>query len=299
MSGHTRSDDLAAALFQLSDAEVSRRVALARDESYWRALAPGRAIGGTPRAQTGQLSSSAIDAASERLRTSGYFETVPILASASLDACGQIVDAVAAEGWPPVFAWIYDELWECVRLPDVEAILTAVLGGGYHHLPHPWVHDVPAVAGAAGWYPHFDGDGRSGVSIWIALSTATAANGCMHVVPRPATPESFRGHAGWGGGRTIPAADAVRALHASVALPVERGAVLGWTFDVLHWGGTCSETGSRKDARRSISLEFIAADEPPEPDEVPLLDPRGPFPPFGARLRFISRALSIYEMREA
>lgn len=290
-SGRTHAEQVASALLdhaRLSDADAARRIANARDASYWRAL-----VSDGPGAV--ETASSAVDvrAACAHLRDEGYFQTPPILRGDALARCNQIVDAVVAAGWPPVFAWIYDEIWQCTRLPEVQTILTSALGAGYLHIPHPWIHEVPAVAGASGWSPHFDGRGRARASVWIALSDATLANGCMHVVPRPALAASFGGD--WAqDGRSVPIADAVRALHAARALPVERGSALGWTFDVLHWGGSV-DGGEAQPARRSISMEFIAAGEPPQAHETPLLDARGALPAFAARVPMIARALGTYE----
>jgi len=287
--GRTRADAIASALLdhaRLTDADAALRIANARDESYWRALVPGRAAGAP--------APSAVDvrASCAQLRDEGYFETPPILGDDALARLNEIVTAVVAAGWPPVFAWVYDELWQCARLPEVELILTSALGAGYLHIPHLWVHEVPAVAGAAGWSPHFDGAGRARASVWIALSDATLENGCMHVVPRPALAASFAGD--WQADpRGVPIADAVRALHAARALPVARGSALGWTFDVLHWGGPVAR--GQHPARRSVSMEFIAAGEPPQPHETPLLDPRGACPAFAERVRLIARALGTYE----
>ena len=289
--GRTRAEHVAAALLEharLSDADAARRIANARDDAYWRALVPDRP-GGVAKMP------SAVDvrAACQHLRDEGYFQTPPILREEALARCNHVVDAVVAAGWPPVFAWIYDEIWQCSRLPEVQTILTSALGAGYRQIPHLWIHEVPAVAGAAGWPPHFDGWGRARASVWIALTDATLANGCMHVVPRPAlAAASFSGD--WQAGLTVPIADAVRALHGSRALPAPPGSALGWTFDVLHWGGPV-ESEERHPVRRAISMEFIAAGEPPQPHETPLLDASGALPVFGARVQMIARALGTYE----
>jgi len=300
--GRERAEQIASALLEqarLSIGDADRRIADARSESYWRALAPDFQIQTDPdRAKTriGQDDRSAktsVERASRHLGDDGYFQLDAVLDADALARLNRLVDIVTGAGWPGPFAWMYDDVWACVRLPELQTILTAALGDGYLHIPHLWVHEVPAVAGAAGWSPHFDGDGSRRVSVWLALTDATVDNGCMHVVPRSALAASF--HGDWPPERMIPVRDAVRALHASRALPVSAGAALGWTFDTLHWGGPSVATREPQIARRAISLEFIARDETPRPYEIPLIDPRGPLPSFAERLSMIARALATYE----
>jgi len=299
--GRERAEQIASALLEqarLSIGDADRRIADARSESYWRALAPDFPIQTHPgdekaSAERGSAKALAERDASRHLRDDGYFQIDAVLDDRILARLNRLVDVVTGAGWPAPFAWMYDEVWACVRLPELQTILTAALGDGYLHIPHLWVHEVPAVAGAAGWSPHFDGDGSSRVSVWLALTDATVDNGCMHVVPRSALAASF--HGDWPPERMIPVRDAVRALHASRALPVSAGAALGWTFDTLHWGGPSVATRDRQTARRAISLEFIARGETPDSYETPLIDPRGPLPSFAERLSIIARALATYE----
>jgi hypothetical protein len=298
--GRERAEQIASALLEharLSAADANLRIADARNESYWRALAPDfpiRTDPGSAKASAGRAPERAeTTRAGRHLRDDGYFQIGAVLDAGSLARLNRLVDIVTGAGWPGSFAWMYDEVWACVRLPELQTILAAALGDGCLHIPHLWVHEVPAVAGAAGWSPHFDGYGSRRASVWLALTDATVDNGCMHVVPRSALAPSFQGD--WPPERMIPVGDAVRALHASRALPVSAGAALGWTFDTLHWGGTSVATREREHARRAISLEFIARDETPLAHETPLLDPRGPLPSFAERLSMIARGLATYE----
>jgi len=192
-----------------------------------------------------------------------------------------------------VFAWVYDDFWALTRIPDVADLLASQIGEGYSQIPHIWTHVVPAMVGSAGWVPHFDGPAEGRASVWIALTDATLTNGCMHVVPRPHLADSFRADSL----ETAQVAliDALRALHRVRALPVPRGTALGWTFDVLHWGGACLDVQS---ARRAVSLEFIAADRAPNADESPVIPLSGDFPPLPDRLRMIATAVAGYEKFE-
>ena len=278
----------------IPDAYVQERARVAADPQYWLQLAPQMSIAGAPRVHPRSVPAATLDAARRHFAAEGYFQTPPVLDPAELTCLNGAIDALGAAGWPSAFAWVFDEFWALARLPDVSDLLASQIGAGYSQIPHIWTHVVPATVGSGGWAPHVDGFGSGRASIWIALTDATLANGCMHVVSRRRLPESF-------GARPLETArvalaDAFRALQGVRALPVARGSALGWTFDVLHWGGTCL---SPEGARRAISMEFIAADRAPDADETPLLPVSGAFPPFGDRLRMIATAVLEYEKFEA
>src|SRR5262249_29159086 len=79
-------------------------------------------------------------------------------------------------------------------------------------------------------------------------------------------------------------------LHAVRPLPAAAGDVLGWAFDVVHWGGRARPAAA---ARRSISMEFIAASEPPLDDEIPLI-PLNQLPSWNQPMPAIASALIAY-----
>jgi len=240
------------------------------------------------------LAAPAVTAIAASMAEHGFFEAPRIVDAEDLALLNRAVDAVAGERWPPVFAWVYDELWMPARLPDVAAILAAQLGPGYRQIPHIWTHVVAPAVGASGWRPHFDGEGARRMSLWIALTDATTRNGCMHLVPRPRLPAAFARD--WKACPEIAIADAVEALHAVRSLPVPAGSMLGWSFDVLHWGETCT---SVETPRRALSLEFIAGDQPPRSDEAPLVDVTGALPSLPQRLSMIATAVCAYEKFES
>jgi hypothetical protein len=272
--------------------EIAALAARARDAAYWTALAPGLTIGHPPPAASLSPGEQA-DAAAEQLRRDRYFTTAPVVARDELATLNAAVDAVVAAGWPPVFALIYDCVWAAARHPAVSAIAAARLGQGYRQIPHVWVHLVPARAGARGWMPHFDGFRPRRLTVWIALTDATVNNGCIHLIPPDSLPDSFRT---MDLDATVVMRDVVRAMHATRALPAAAGSLLGWDFDVFHWGGSAPAPQAE---RRSISLVFLAAEEASMPDELPLIDLAGPLPDVAARLRVIAMALDAYGSREA
>ena len=277
----------------LPENEARERAALGQDPAYWRRLAPTLSIEREPRRREPVLAAPALATIASNLAELGFFEARRIVAADDLARLNHAVDAVTGDRWPAVFAWVYDEPWTLARLPDVAAILTAQLGPGSLQLPHIWTHVVAPAIGSSGWPPHFDGEGARRLSIWVALTDATASNGCMHLVPRRRLPASFARD--WKAFPEVATADAVQALHAVRALPVPAGSLLGWSFDVLHWGGTCTRIET---ARRALSLEFVAADQSPRPDEAPLLGVTGSLPPFQQRLTMIATAICAYEKFE-
>jgi hypothetical protein len=277
---------------QMSDADVRVRAELARDPGYWRRIASGLSIGNAPPAAPRTMAPDALDAARRHFADEGYFQTPVLIGAQKLARLNHAIDAVVAAGWPPVFAWVYDELWALARLPDVSDLVASQLGPGYSQIPHIWTHVVPAIVGSAGWPPHFDGPTTGRASIWIALTDASLSNGCMHVVSRRKLAPAFDSEQL--DTAQVRLADALRALHGVRALPAPAGSALGWTFDVLHWGGPCL---SADRARRALSMEFIIAGAAFNPGETPLpMD--GPFPTFRDRLQMIATAVISYEKFE-
>jgi phytanoyl-CoA dioxygenase PhyH len=294
--GAARARSIAAELLaesRLPESEARERAGLARDPAYWRRLAPTLSIESEPGLREPVLAAGALTAISSSIAEHGFFEAPRIITAEDLALLNRAVDAVTTDRWPAVFAWVFDELWTMARLPDVAAILTAQLGPDYRQIPHIWTHVVAPAVGSSGWAPHFDGDGGGRLSIWIALSDATASNGCMHLVPRRRLPASFARD--WKTFPEVAITDAIQALHAVRALPAPAGSMLGWTFDVLHWGGTCTRVET---PRRALSIEFIAGEQSPRLDEAPLVDVTGPLPPFQQRLAMIATAIGAYEKFE-
>lgn len=278
---------------RMPDVQVRERSRLAADPQYWLRLAPQMSMEGAPRVYSRSVPAATLDSLRRHFASEGYFQTPAVLDALDLSRLNGAIDAVVGAGWPPVFAWVYDEFWALARLPDVSDLLTSQIGAGYAQIPHIWTHVVPATVGSTGWMPHFDGPASGRASIWIALTDATLSNGCMHVVSRRRLSGAFATEPLETG--RVALADALQALHGVRALPAPRGAVLGWMFDVLHWGGACV---SPEGARRAISMEFIAADHSPNPQESPLLPRAGAFPPFPDRLRMIGTAVVGYEKFE-
>ncbi len=79
-----------------------------------------------------------------QLRTEGWIHSEPFLDVARIDAVRRCVEGLAAAGWPPVFVYVYDEIWQLLRAPSLRGFLAGALGPGYRHSPRVWAHWGPA-----------------------------------------------------------------------------------------------------------------------------------------------------------
>jgi hypothetical protein len=290
--------DVFAALLRdaaLSDAEVSARLDRACDPAYWRGLTSDVSLLDTaPTLDTEAVGDAAIQSAGATMRDEGVFHLPPVLAAGSLRRINAAIDAVVAEGWPPAFVFVYDQPWLCARIPQLLQVVTHAFGEGCLQIPNVWTHRVQPRRGAAGWAPHLDGPpAAQRITVWIALTAATLENGCMYVVPRSAVPPEVSARPVWLPNLT--GREALKMLHGARAMPASAGEVLGWCFEILHWGSPMTADGAE---RRAFSLEFIAAGEEPVADERPLLDLTGPLPSFTARLRAIAAPFDNYSRME-
>jgi phytanoyl-CoA dioxygenase PhyH len=274
--------------------EVRTRLALASDRTYWKSLYPSFSIcdGASFVPEVPSFETSTLCKAKSDLASRSYFLVEGAIAGSIIGPMLGCVEAVRKAGWPPVFAYIYDQLWLVWRLAPVEQLLTAGLGPGYRWIPHGWCHYVHPVSGASGWPPHVDGNLSNRMSIWLPLTDATLDNGCIYVVP------SNLNAAGIGERRALRAASNLQMrelLQRGRALPARAGSVLGWYFRILHWGSVCHAADG---PRVSLVMEFIGADERALDSELPLFDPQGPLPALPQRLHAIGRAILQYKRFE-
>lgn len=281
---------------RLADGEVAARLAQARSVAYWQGLNPSLAVDRTGVA--GVRESKAISprrrrAVIEHYTADGYFQIDSLLPVPMLRRMCRSIEVLKKEGWPPVFAFIYDPFWQVVRVPSLVRLLSTILGPGYRQKANIWSFHIPTVVGNAGWPPHVDG-GESGrqnrLSLWIPLDDATLDNGCMYVLPRRRIPDRIRDPTLWK--NALCKTDVKLLLQSCRALPARAGSVLGWDFDIIHWG-------SRRDAvgkpRVSIAMEFLSAAEKPDEEEQPVFDIEGALPTFAQRLHLIAKAILSYQ----
>jgi hypothetical protein len=282
-------------------AALEQRLIQARDAGYWEGLpaAPSAATSreATPREGTSREGTSreGTTSATGDLREEGYARRPGVVDAPTTDAARRRVEQVMAHGWPPVFAFVYDELWAALTAPGLVAAIERAVGGSVSLWPGVWIHRVEARAGAAGWGPHADepharaltDDGRPArVSGWLALTPATVDNGCIHLVAADTRTDALRE------GRGPSWREAAVALHHARALEAAAGDLLLWRTDVLHWGGRrWSETGPAR-----VALTFEVAPSDVRPTSGLWAAPLRP-PSFDARLQRIGYALGAYGQR--
>lgn len=169
----------------------------------------------------------------------------------------RLVEGVRASGLPPVFAFIYDEMWQPYR--RLGPVIDCLLRGRHTMMPSIWAWHLDPGKGEAGWTAHCDRPGRAAyadlrpkaITIWIPLTEATTLNGCMYVIPKHR--DNCYGQ--------IDKDNLVLDLPDIRALPAIPGDSLVWTHDLTHWGSRTSEMA--KGPRLSMSIEFQRHDEPP------------------------------------
>jgi len=261
---------------RLADDEVARRFEEAIEPGYWDSL---RKPTGDARVTTVE-----VDAIGLELAQQGWFMRERVLDPLPLR---QAVNAVRAAGWPPVFAFVYEELWTFLRAPLFRALGRAFLGAEPAQAAYFWAHVVPAAAEGRGWAPHADGDDPAApprLNLWIPLTDATLDNGCIYVVPRDRIPpdwvRTFNSRAAFD-------RDAVLTLlQSSRAVPAPAGSLLGWDFRTIHWGSV--RHASAGEPRMSIAVELIAADS--DEETIALGEP----PDFRRRIALIAGAMRVY-----
>jgi len=260
----------------LTHEQAQQRIAAALDVNYWTSLAPGLRI--TDHLTHSNKSDRDFSVESAKLTRDGYCRIRQAIDRDSLALVNTALDVVIAAKWPPVFAIVYDAVWNVVRSASTVQFARQLLGPDCRQIPKVWPHIVRPGPGASGYPPHVESQQPEGkVTAWIALTDVTVDDACMYVVSRAASP----------------ADDATQMLQDVTALPVDAGDMLVWSFDVLHWGGRL--LGSRE--RRALSIELISSTATPGADETPTLS-LAESPSFRDRLRLIAwgvRALSARE----
>jgi hypothetical protein len=274
--------------------EVNTRLALASDRAYWKALYPRFSVCDDALAapKVPPFDAPTLDKVRKDLASRGYFLVEGAIEGSIIGPMLECIEAVRKAGWPPVFAYIYDQLWLVWRLAPIAQLLIAGLGPDYRCIPHGWCHYVQPVTGASGWPPHVDGNLSNRMSIWIPLTDATLDNGCIYVIP------GNLNTSGIGERRALSAASNLQMrelLQRGRALPARGGSLLGWYFRILHWGSVCHVADG---PRVSLVMEFICARERAFDSELPLYDAQDGLPSLPQRLHAIGRAILQYKRFE-
>ena len=228
---------------------------------FWRQLNPGLTIGERPFAASLEEYPIGEDELAEHLRQykkEGYFQTRPLIPEADVKRLADGIKTVVGRGFPPAFAFVYDEFWQLYR--KLSQVLTPLFGENYKITANIWAWYVRPHENSAGFKPHRDFTGIDTVrddglpmmgTIWIPLSDVSTLSSCMYILPSnldPCVPHNLSEHnVGYGD------------LQSVRALPAKAGSVLGWTTRTLHWGSRSSEFC--KEPRISIATYMERRDE--------------------------------------
>jgi hypothetical protein len=268
-------------LFHVSQHEIVERGTDVVRPEYWTGLCPEMSIGGKPAIELPERPLSD----PSTFRRDGYFIEPAVLPAAQTSALVRAIERLRTHGWHPLFAFVFDELWALAWTSTIRGIAATLVGPKPVLMPRLAVHYV-AARDSRGWAPHIDGtpfDNR--VTTWVALTDATLSNGCIYVVPR--SEDVQRAIARFRKSETTHA-DAIAFLEHARALPAVAGSVLGWAFDVLHWG---SVSRAESTPRVSVAYEWLGPAGSPAEIDLPLLDLDDGLPPLGDRLNLISRCI--------
>lgn len=256
---------------------------------FWRGLNPSMALeSATGAAQRSPLrvSGEAIKAAVSLLQEEGYAQFPPPPWNVNIGEMAHVVSKLAANNYPPPFAFVYDEFW--ALFAQLNPFIAGVLGDDFRQLPDFWAWRVDGARSEAGWRPHRDKGYRAlfpdrspiSLTVWIPLTDADPLNGCMYLVPADRDPTYGTPN----DNRHEFAMPDVRAL------PAVAGSVLCWNQAVLHWGAHASPRAASP--RISVAFEF----QTPRASafNTPLLDPHRP-PDFVSRMWLIAKQILQYK----
>jgi Phytanoyl-CoA dioxygenase (PhyH) len=265
------------------------------DVAYWRNLNPQLEVSQQETAypsETIDILPGQLSKALEHLAAHGYFrlpQTYPSELIARMCTC---IYTVRSAGWPPVFAYLYDEFWALFQNKAIVEFIRSYLGE-YKVTANIWAHYVEPRAWGAGWPPHVDSGNDGGMTIWVPLTDASVDNGCMYVVPQDLLPQTLpKNYVDW----PSPDREELAALlHGVRPLPAKAGSLLGWNHQLVHWGGRA--TGAATNPRISLAIEFLSETITPRNTDLPITNPEI-VPDFTSRLGLIAKAIIKYQQFE-
>jgi len=255
-------------------------------ETFWRETFPELTITGSAGQAVAALEPGRLGIVAERMRVEGYFQEADAELVDLAERLSRAIERCASLSIPPVFVFLFDEAWQV--FDRQRETLASLLGPGFQVLPDFWAWRVDPQAGQAGWRPHRDKgylslrpDGTPmSLTVWVPLTEAKPANGCMYLLPADRDPVyGTENENNWK--VDFPA---IRAL------PGKPGDWFCWNQAVLHWGGQTSKFCH--EPRMSIALEYQRGDIPPMNE--PLLG-TSPRLSFEDRLRLIAKQILQYQ----
>jgi len=268
---------------------TSLNIETVSEPQFWQALAPMLHI-----AQSNYHVVSTPEIPEEQklylnqlMQHEGYFHGSIGAWHSPLEPLVAVIEQLKRLGLPPVFAFVYDEMWQLAI--KLSSTLSCLLGESYWMLPDFWAWHIDPAQSETGWKPHRDkgyralrADGSpSSVTLWIPLTPATTLNGCMYILPADRDPV-------YG---TDQDQDWNIHLPEIRALPANPGEFLIWNQAVLHWGSHSSPRAAGQ-PRISCAFEFQRSDIPAW--NQPFIVPTG-FLNFHERLMLICKQILQYQ----
>ena len=172
---------------------------------YWKALNPRMSTTDypfeTPADTPVQAPPAEVARCVQQMREEGHFRLESVLSKARMARMAEVVDNIVAAGYPPAFAYIYDDLWLVFR--DLAPILTPMYGEDYRVVANLWAWHIPASDAYHGFKPHRDLIGKNTLlsdgsplfgTVWIPQADVTTQHACMYVLP---TNQDTKCRAGW------------------------------------------------------------------------------------------------------
>lgn len=284
--------------FAVTGTQLDEKCKQAFDVDYWLRLNPTMVLESrdpVPWDNEQPPSPEALIGAAELYSTQGYLSMKGGLRASEIDKVRRAVEQLLLADWPPVFAFVYDNLWWIPKTTLISNLAPKIGHPNYKVAGQVWTHYVYPVAGNRGWIPHLDGNSRTphSTTIWLPLGPATVTNGCMYLVRRIDETDHLTRHFHEIDSFTRP--DVFALLKNIRALPAEPGDLLCWDDKILHWSGYF-EAGEVP-PRVSITLTVISL-EPGRRDSGTLVEPLGPLPSLRTRLWLIGASIMSYRRFE-
>lgn len=278
---------------------LSQNNLLAR--SFWSSLSPQLHIENSELLIANNpfdIDANAAEKLKQQLTKEGYCRWSADLADWQLPILEMklVIDKLVGLHLLPIFALVYDEFW--VLFLRQRKVLEYFLDGNYYMIPIGfWIWHIDPAKQQKGWSPHRDrpnvmtlrDDGSpNSLTLWIPLSKATVANGCVNVLPIESDPvygkktstEEKEKYFGW----------QINKFYPLEAFP---GDILCWNHELMH--GAIGDLLPTEEPRVSIATEFQRVDAPALST---ILMENSYTPHFEQRLQLIAKLILYYQHKQ-
>lgn len=245
------------------------------DADYWRALNPDYPVSDDPWPKdAADFEYTARGDEADHICKYGFTRLDNVVPVDRLKRLTGLIMRLKFSGHTATDALLYDEVYSIFG--GLGQALATILGPEILFLPDEFdCHFVSPGDEERGARPHRDSLVTDGplftddglptvVNIWLALTDATADNGCIHAIP------ALRDHA-----FSDPSRDGEKrsfGFQDVQALPIPAGSMLCWSPRLIHWGGRSSLRA--KTPRISIACYYQNASIPPlHPTTMPIGTP--------------------------